>query len=106
MGYPSLPEHLKEQSASFNLDQVWHDVCEELTDPYFRNRSHHNRKTYAVGCAGPLCKKATRDYARRRAASTARTEYILLDPILLFFFEQAKEQIAREQAQILLRLTS
>lgn len=102
--FPKLPENMN--SSQLNLDRIWHDVCEELTDPEFKNRSHHNRKTYTVGCGGPLCRKAARDYMRRRASSTARAEYVRLDPVLLFFFEEAKRRIAEQEAQILLRLTS
>lgn len=107
MGYPTLPEAITlSEDSKFDLDDIWRDICEELTDPKFKNRSHHNRKTYTVGCGGPLCRKAARDYMRRRASTQARREFVLLDPILLFFFEEAKRRIAEQESQLLNRLTS
>ncbi len=42
------------------------DVLEELNDPRYANRQHGSRATSALGCNGPLCKKAERDRSRRR----------------------------------------
>lgn len=42
------------------------DVRDELSDPEFINRTHGRRSTYAVGCRGPLCRKAERDEAERK----------------------------------------
>jgi hypothetical protein len=42
------------------------DVKAELDNPKFATRRHGSRATSALGCDGPLCKKAERDRMRRR----------------------------------------
>jgi len=48
------------------LDKLPADVRKELSDPEFGTRKHHSRATYALGCHGPLCRKAERDRGRSR----------------------------------------
>ena len=55
------------------------DVLEELNDPRFATRMHYSRSTYAMGCHGPLCRRAERDRERKRTearALAAGREYI------------------------------
>lgn len=104
MSHPTLPKDML--APSINLEEVWQEVCEELTQIQFKNRSHLNRRTHVEGCRGPLCKKANRDFTRRRQKSQARPIYAELDPVLEFFFEQAKERIAEHEANILNQLIS
>ena len=99
---PPLPLGL--DAEGIDLKQVWSEVVHELADRKFRGRSHHNRKTYEHGCLGPLCRKANRDYMRRR--TTPNKKYQQLDPILVFFFEEARAQLAADEEAAPLRLTS
>lgn len=45
-------------------------VRKELLDPDWAHRTHGSRKTYVVGCRGPLCTKAQRDYGRQYQRTT------------------------------------
>lgn len=45
-------------------------VRKELLDPAWSHRTHGSRKTYVVGCRGPLCTKAQRDYGRQYQRDT------------------------------------
>lgn len=51
-----------------------HDILvaanNELLDPAWSHRKHGSRKTYVVGCRGPLCTKAQRDYGRQYQRDT------------------------------------
>ena len=47
------------------------DVCNELEDPRYANRQHGSRATAALGCGGPLCRKAERDRSRKRNEARA-----------------------------------
>lgn len=42
------------------------DVRNELNDPKYATRRHGSRATAALGCNGPLCKRAERIRSRRR----------------------------------------
>jgi hypothetical protein len=85
---------------------VWQAVCRELVDPDYKNRSHHNPKTYNVGCRGPLCRKAIRDYAGRRGNTSTKSRYALVNPLLMFYMQEAQDQIAAHEAQTLEKLIS
>jgi len=50
------------------------DIFEELTDQEYIRRQHYSRATYALGCHGPLCRRAERDRGRRRNEIRALTE--------------------------------
>jgi hypothetical protein len=104
MPYPELPGEIL--APNIDLEEIWKEVCEELTQEKFKNRSHMNRRTHSEGCRGPLCKKANRDFKRRRQQWKARAIYVELDQVLDFFFVIAKEQIAQHQADILDKLIS
>lgn len=47
------------------------DVKAELEDPRFGGR-RHSRATAALGCNGPLCRKAERDRSRNRNQQRAK----------------------------------
>lgn len=54
------------------------DICEELDNPNYLTRKHGSRATAALGCNGPLCRKAERDRQRERnerRAELAGREY-------------------------------
>lgn len=89
-----------------DMEKLWSDICFELTDTQFTRRTHHNRKTYQVGCHGPLCLKANRDWAYRRASVGAppATEARKYDLLILFFGEQAKKRIAEQEAAMMERI--
>lgn len=55
-------------------DNLPQDVKDELLDedPRFKGRQHYSRSTYALGCHGPLCRKAERDRTRRRTEARAK----------------------------------
>lgn len=103
MSYPELPYGV--DPNDLDLDQVWKDVCEELTNPLYKNRTHPNRRTYDFGCRGPLCRKASRDYIGRRSPNY-QSRYVSLNQVLLFFAEKASNQIAIHEASILEKLIS
>lgn len=46
-------------------------VVAELSDPDYCNAEHGKRSTRNLGCTGPLCMKALRDWARDRARTKA-----------------------------------
>lgn len=48
------------------------DVREELEDEEYATRKHYSRATYALGCHGPLCRKAERDRGRGRNERRAK----------------------------------
>ena len=48
------------------LEQLPADVRKELSDVEYSTRRHYSRATYALGCHGPLCRKAERDRGRGR----------------------------------------
>lgn len=50
------------------------EVLAELEDPEYSTRSHYSRATYALGCNGPLCKRAERDRGRKRNEATAKAK--------------------------------
>lgn len=50
------------------------DVWAEISDRTFAGRRHYSRATYALGCRGPLCKKAEKDRGRRRNETRALSQ--------------------------------
>lgn len=59
-------------------DNLPSDVLDELEDEEYVTRKHYSRATYALGCHGPLCRKAERDRGRgrtERKAQDAGREY-------------------------------
>lgn len=44
-------------------------IEKELANPKHSGRVHGRRGTYTLGCRGPLCRKANRDYGRARLNS-------------------------------------
>lgn len=59
-------------------DSLPDEIRDELRDPEFGLRQHYSRATYALGCRGPLCRKAERDRGRNRnemKAADAGREY-------------------------------
>lgn len=47
------------------------DVYQEINQYDFRGRKHGTCHLKNLGCKGPLCKKAKRDYVRRNDTSTS-----------------------------------
>lgn len=56
------------------LENLPDDVRAELEDEDYATRKHYSRATYALGCHGPLCRKAERDRGRDRNAKRANSE--------------------------------
>lgn len=48
------------------LADIPKDIQDELADPKYSTRKHYSRATYALGCHGPLCRKAEKDRGRQR----------------------------------------
>lgn len=87
--------------------ELWKEVCEEVLDPEFRKRAHHNVGTYDQGCHGPLCRKALREHPRRKSpAGTALQlrEERIYDPVLEYFHTVIKHRIRAVQQEILQEL--
>lgn len=42
------------------------ELCMEVNDPEFASQRHGQRHTRNLGCKGPLCQKALRDWQRER----------------------------------------
>lgn len=51
------------------------DIFAELKDAVYGTRQHYSRATYALGCRGPLCRKAERDRGRRRNEQRGGEDY-------------------------------
>lgn len=73
------------------LDRLPDDVRKELGDPEFGTRKHHSRATYALGCNGPLCKKAERDRGRTRNQRRALDNGKSYNPNLKIRLEEDQE---------------
>lgn len=48
------------------------EIQAELDNSEFASRIHYSRATYALGCRGPLCRKAERDRGRKRNERRAK----------------------------------
>lgn len=91
--YPELPPELgvTDPEILTELPRIWREVCTEILDQKFKTRSHLNRKTYEVGCRGPLCTKANRDHFYRLSTAEHITKHKArrFDTVLLFFMVEA-----------------
>jgi len=101
VSYPTLPPELgiTDPDILSELPQLWRDVCREILDEDFKTRSHLHRKTYEVGCHGPLCTKANRDFANRLSTSEYRRWHPArrFDVPLLFFMVEAQRLFSIEK---------
>ena len=77
----------------------------ELSHPDWLGKVHGQRKLYARGCTGPLCKKAARDYgrkymrtARESGSRHRRTRAQHFDPLLEMFHKAYLTSLARRIA--------
>jgi hypothetical protein len=105
--WPELPYELIDHGLTdLELAELWKEVVTELADPQFSGRTHNNRRTHDAGCKGPICKKAVREYARRRNSTSANEKYKFVDPILDFWTPIAIARIAEAQAKVVEQLTS
>jgi hypothetical protein len=100
--YPVIPTKLRPPyNEDINLDLLWFQLCMELADVKLMGRTHGNRRTYDAGCSGPMCQRATREYARRRTSASATGKYRWIDPILEFWFPIAEGRLHEAQAKLL-----
>lgn len=108
MSFPNVPEEIAGDHwmTDGELAELWHDLVVELLNPEFSNRTHNNRRTYDAGCKGPLCRKALREYARRRSTSSVNEKYRYVDLILDHWTPIAWERIREAQRAILATLTA
>lgn len=68
--WTDLPDFLKtELEREENAD-----IFLELNDSKYLSRQHYSRATYALGCHGPLCRRAERDRGRRRTQQKAESK--------------------------------
>lgn len=100
--YPELPPELgiTDPEILTELPRIWREVCTEILDQDFKTRSHLNRKTYEVGCRGPLCTKANRDFADRLRTSDhllRKHRIRKFDVPLLFFMVEAQKLFSIEK---------
>lgn len=105
--WPDLPDHLIDHGMTEEeLGELWYDLVVELSEEKYTNRTHNSR-TYDAGCRGPLCRKSTRENARRRNQSkTVLEKYLFVDPILDYWSPIARERIARIRAKLVQELTA
>lgn len=91
----------------FRCEELWLEVVEEVLDPDYTKRAHHNVGTYDQGCRGPLCRKALREHPRRKSpaggALQLREERIY-DPVLEYFHIVIKYRVRTAQQEILSNL--
>jgi hypothetical protein len=100
--YPDFPDKLiPPTNAGINLDLLWFQLCMELADLNFMGRTHGNRRTYDAGCGGPMCMKATREYARRRSSAQPSGKYFWIDPILDIWYPVALGRLEEAQSKLL-----
>jgi hypothetical protein len=100
--YPPIPTELRPPTAEgINLDRLWFELCMEMANVNLMGRTHGNRRTYDAGCGGPMCRRATREYARRRTSASAVGKYRWIDPILEFWFPIAEARLQAAQAKLL-----
>lgn len=90
-------------------EDFWKEVCDELSDPEYSKRSHHNVGTYDQGCRGPLCRKANREHPRRKRSDRGVPVYLLreeriFDPVLEYFHTVMKYRIRQYQQEIIKEL--
>jgi len=108
--YPELPPELgvTDPEVLADLPELWRAVCEELLDEKFKTRTHLNRKTYEVGCHGPLCTKANRDFVYRMSERDKITRHRArrFDTALLFFYVTAERRIDEEKSRLIERIVS
>lgn len=88
-------------------EELWHEVMDEVRDPEYRKRAHHNASTYDQGCRGPLCRKALREHPRRKAPGATEIqlrEERIYDPVLEYFHTVLKYRVRITQQAILREL--
>lgn len=83
MGYPVLPSALSDHLLdNQDLSDLWRELIVEILDADYQSRTHGNRRTYDVGCHGPMCSKAVREHGRKRTGTEPSERYKQLDPII------------------------
>lgn len=91
--YPPLPLEMLDYAPEVELDEMWKALLTELINPAWSGRTHYNRKTYDAGCKGPMCRKAAREYSRRRNSTIGTREQLKRDAILDYWFPEAKAAV-------------
>lgn len=88
--------------------ELWVLILDEVCDPEYLTRGHHNVGTYDKGCHGPLCRKALREHKMRRRKNgstyTPRDDRVY-DPIIEFFHTVAKYRVSEYRRILLERLS-
>lgn len=113
---PSVPFEIyslavDDPDLTYNLrcEELWLDVVNEICNPTFVNRSHHNVGTYDQGCRGPLCKKAHREHPKRKSPISPRIRFHeerIYDPVLEYFHTVIKHRVKNYQQEIYKQLDS
>jgi hypothetical protein len=111
--YPEIPTSIfdvtdGDADLTYHLrcEEIWLEVVEEVLDPDYVTRSHHNVGTYDCGCRGPLCRKALREHPRRKGPAVTVTlrEEAIYDPVLEYFHTVIKHRVRTVQQGILSQL--
>lgn len=106
--FPFVPTELKPVDVPVDFGQqceiLWAMVLDELLDPDYRSRQHHNTGTHDKGCRGLLCQKSYREHPRRKTPVTfsgyTPREQRIYDPILELYHTVAKHRIRTYQQVI------
>lgn len=100
---PQTPVEVPEDALTVaELGELWHQICVELMDEKYAGRTHGNRRTYDAGCLGPACKKAAREYGRRRTQVAAPSErYQYVDLIIAAWFPVATDRLIQARQRLL-----
>lgn len=102
--FPSLPDGSTEADANkldISLFGLWDEICREVCDAEYANRTHGNRRTYDAGCKGPKCSKAQREHGRRRTSTNPSEKYQYLDPIIDAWYSLAAARYREVQSAML-----
>lgn len=104
---PDLPEGFDPESEHVMSAAavVWNEIIKELLDEEYLGRTHGNRRTYDVGCKGPICRKAARDHARRRNQSEPTPDMKQLDLLIEAWTSVAVGRIVWAREKMVKELT-
>lgn len=101
MTVPDVPFSAMGKMTDAELADLWRQLCTELMNEKYQGRTHGNRRTRDAGCDGPLCKKAQRDYGRRRYTLQGSSKFMYSDLILVAWFPVAQRRLAQARQMIL-----
>lgn len=104
MTVPDVPFSAMGKMTDAELADLWRQLVSELLNEKFQGRTHGNRRTRDAGCKGPLCKKAQRDYGRRRYALQGSSKFTYSDLILVAWYPIAQRRLTQARQSLLERI--